>query len=329
MMEKDIATKDSRKLARPAAYAGFLVILALLPLFFSSPYYLHIFILVFIYIISASSMRLVITSGQMPLAHAAFMGIGAYVAAIPSKWFGWPPWLTIPMGALVAMGIGIIIAFPFARLRAMYYAMVSLFFGTAVVQVVPVLGRWTGSYSGLSGIQPIFMTFSKIPYYYFFLGLTVLCLLALYRFEFCRIGTKWKAIDQSYLVAASVGINEGRYRIFVLAVGCFFAGLAGAVYAQYNLVVSPNSFNMLATLWLVMYVLVGGVGNFAGPIIGTTILFMVPEVFRVLKQYSPFISAGILLVVVFMLPQGLAGLPKLVWSKVKKNSKYEMGRHDS
>jgi hypothetical protein len=56
---------------------------------------------------------------------------------------------------------------------------------------------------------------------------------------------------------------------------------------------------------------------------------MVPEVFRVLKQYSPFISAGILLVVVFMLPQGLAGLPKLVWSKVKKNSKYEMGRHDS
>jgi branched-chain amino acid transport system permease protein len=321
MIEKKISSGGRGKLAKPFAYAGIVVILALLPTFIKSPYYLHVFILTFIYIIAAASLRLVITSGQMPLAHAAFMGIGAYVAAIPSKWFGWPPWLTIPIGALVAMGIGILIAYPFARLRALYYAMVSLFFGTAVVQVIAVLGIWTGSYSGLSGIQPIFMVSSKVPYYYFFLGFTSLCLLALYRFEFCRIGTNWKAIDQSYLVAASVGINEGRYRIFVLAVGCFFAGLAGAVYAHYNLVVAPNSFDLLATLWLVMYVLIGGIGSFAGPIIGTSLLVIVPEVFRGLKQFVPFLSAGILLVVVYVLPGGLAGLPKLVWLRVTEHLK--------
>ena len=91
----------------------------------------------------------------------------------------------------------------------------------------------------------------------------------LYRFEFSRIGTTLKAIAQSHLVASSVGINEGFYRILAVGVGCFFVGLCGAGYAQYNLVISPTSFNFLATLWLVMYVLVGGIESFAGPIIGT------------------------------------------------------------
>jgi branched-chain amino acid transport system permease protein len=321
MLEQWIRTRDRKKLYKPAAYIGLVIILAIVPLFLKSPYLLHIFILTFIYIISSSSLRLITTSGQFPLAHAAFMGIGAYVAAIPSKWFGWPPFLTIPLGALVAMGIGIGIAYPFARLRAMYYAMVSLFFGTAIVQVIAVLGIWTGSYSGLSGIQPIFMASTKAPYYYFFLGFTSLCLLVLHRFEFCRIGTNWKAIDQSYMVAASVGINEGRYRIMALAVGCFFAGLAGSVYAHYNLVVAPSSFNLLATLWLVMYVLIGGIESFPGPIIGTALLIIIPEVFRGLKEFSPYISAAILLVVVFALPQGLVSLPNLVWTRFRKSRK--------
>jgi len=106
-------------------------------------------------------------------------------------------------------------------------------------------------------------------------------------------------------------------------VGCFFAGLAGAGYAHYNTVLSPASFGFMATLWLVMYVLLGGIESFAGPIIGTTILVLLPEFARDLKVYSPYLSAFLLLIVVFLMPQGLVSLPKMVmlWYSERKKGK--------
>jgi branched-chain amino acid transport system permease protein len=306
-------TKDKKNWSKIAVYAGLVVMIALLPLFIRSVYLLHILILTFIYIIAAVSLRTITISGQFPLAHAAFMGIGAYFAGMASKWLGWPPWMTIPMAALAAMGLGMLIGYPFSRLRALYYAMGSLFFGIGVIQIIYAGGIWTGGYSGFTGIPPLFpVGTSKVSYFYFFLGLALVSMIALYRFEFCRIGMNLKAIAQSYLVASSVGINEGWYRILAVGVGCFFAGLAGAGYAHYNQVISPASFNFLATLWLVMYVLIGGIGSFAGPIIGTFILILIPEFFRDLKIYSPFISAAILLIVVYLMPQGIVGLPQLM-----------------
>ena len=311
------------KWAKPASYLGLVIIVALLPLFVRSPYTLHILILSFIYVIAAVSLRTITISGQFPMAHGAFMGIGAYVAGMASRWLGWPPWITIPVAALVSMGLGILTGYPFARLRALYYAMGSLFFGIGIVLIIVAGGVWTGSYSGLTGIHPIFGG-SKELYYYLFLGLALVSTLALYRFEFSRIGINLKSIAQSHMVASSVGINEGFHRILAVAVGCFFAGLAGAGYAHYNLVLSPGSFNFLATLWLVMYVLVGGIGSFAGPIIGTFVLFLTPEIFRDLKIYSPFISAAILIVVVYFMPQGLVGLPQLVRSGISREEKEKL-----
>ena len=163
----------------------------------------------------------------------------------------------------------------------------------------------------------------KDPTDYFFLAMTVIVALALYRFEFSRIGTTLKAITQSHLVAASVGINEGFYRIMAVGVGCFFVGLAGGGYALYNQAVSPSSFNFLATLWLAMYVLVGGIESFAGPIVGTLALFLLPQAFRDLKYYSPFISAAVLLIVVYLMPKGLVSLPRLLKNLLKLKTREE------
>jgi branched-chain amino acid transport system permease protein len=179
--------------------------------------------------------------------------------------------------------------------------------------IISAGGVWTGGYSGLTGIRPMFVG-SRLSYYYFFFGLALASIVALYRFEFSRIGTNLKAIAQSHLVASSVGINEGWYRILAVGIGCFFVGLVGAAYAHYNLVLSPTSFDLSATLWIVMYVLIGGINSFTGPIIGTGILVLIPEFFRGLKIYSPYISAGILLIVVYFMPQGLVGLPQVVRS---------------
>lgn len=317
-----------RKYAKPAIYAGLIAWLSLLPAILSSIYMLHILILIFIYVIATVSLRTITISGQFPLAHAAFMGIGAYLSGMASKWLGLSPWLTIPSAALATSGIGMLLGFPFARLRALYYAMGTLFFGIGVLQIIYALGTLTGGYSGLVGIKPLFIG-SKLPYYYLFLGLAIVSIVALYRFEFSRIGTNLKAISQSHLVAASVGINEAWYRILSVGVGCFFVGLAGAGYAHYNLVLSSSSFNFMATLWLVMYVLIGGIGHFAGPIIGTFILILIPEFFRDLKMYSPFISAAILGIVVYLMPEGLVGLPKMVRSWLTERRKDKRSVHAS
>jgi len=292
--------------------------LVLLPVFVHKTYLLHVFILTLIYIIATSSLRFVTTSGQMPLAHAAFMGIGAYAAAIPAKWLGWPVWITIPLGGVVSMAIGTLIGYPFARLRALYYGMVCLFFGTGVLYFIFTFGIWTGSYSGLSGVTPLFLA-PKVYYYYFFLGVTALCLAILYRLESSRIGTSLKAISQSYLLASSVGINEAGYRVLAVAIGCFFVGIAGAFYAHYNLTISYTSFNLNATLWLFMYVLIGGLNSFLGPIIGPALLIVVPEIFRGLKQYVPFISAIILLIVVYGMPDGIVGIPEMIRSRLRRS----------
>jgi branched-chain amino acid transport system permease protein len=307
------AQLDGRKWAKLAAIGGFIAILCLLPMFTSSSYTLHIFILTFIYTMTTVSLRTITTSGQFPLAHGAFMGVGAYAAGMTSRWLGWPCWITIPSAALFTAALGILIGYPFSRLRTLYYAMGSLFFGLGVIQIIYAFGDWTGGYSGFAGVHPMF-TGSKVSYYYFSLGLAMVCAAALYRFEFSRIGTNLKAIHQSHEVASSVGINEAWYRVMVVAVGCFFAGLAGACYAHYNLVISAVSFNLGATLGLFMCVLVGGIFSFAGPIIGTFILTLFPEFLRDLKTYSPLVSAAILLIAVYLMPRGIVGLPQLMRS---------------
>lgn len=305
-------TTRSGRFHKAPALLGLVIVLCTFPLWIKSQFLVHILIITFIYIVATASLRTITVSGQFPLAHAAFMGIGAYTSAVVSKEFGVSPWLTIPLGGLVAMGVGIFIGFPFARLRALYYAMVSLFFGIGVLQVFFVLNVYTLAYRGLTGIPPLLPGASKIHYYYFFMGFALLCLAALYRFEFSRIGTTLRAIAQSHQVASSVGISEAKYRVLVLAVGCFFVGVTGGVYAHYNRTLSYPLFDMTATLWMFMYVLIGGIGSFAGPIVGTAILMIIPELFRELKAFVPYVTAAILFIVVFAMPQGLVGLPGLL-----------------
>jgi branched-chain amino acid transport system permease protein len=312
---------SKHKWIRIMTLACILIILVLFPLF-SSPYTQHIFSLTFIYIVASVSLRTISISGQFPLAHGAFMGIGAYLSGMATKWLGMSPWMTIPLAALATSGLGMLFGYPFSRLRALYYAMGSLFLGVGLIQIILAGGMWTGGYAGLTGIRPIFYG-SRATYYYFFLALTLVCVTVLYRFEFSRIGRTLKAVAQSHLVASSVGINEGGYRVLAAGVGCFFVGLVGAAYAHYNLVLASSSFDLSATLWLVMYVLIGGINSFAGPIVGTAILVLIPEFFRGLKIYSPFISAAILLLVVYLLPGGLVSVPRLAasWYKGLKKGK--------
>jgi branched-chain amino acid transport system permease protein len=303
------------KWVKPAALLVLVFILAIIPLFMTDLYLLHCIILTFIYIVAAVSLRTIIISGQFPLAHGAFMGVGAFVAGMASRHLSWSPAITIPLGAIAAGIIGILFAYVFSRLRTVYYAMGSLFFGVAVIYILQAGGNITGGYLGLT-VAPIFRGTSKIPYYYFFLGLGLFSLIALYRFEFSRIGVILKSVAQSYTLASSVGINERQYRVLAVGVGCVFVGLIGAAFAHYNGIATSASFNLGATFWLMMYVLIGGFGSFAGPIIGTPILYFIPQYyFSNMRAYSPYLPAVILIVIAYFMPQGIYGLLMVIKSR--------------
>lgn len=285
-------------------WLGVPVALLSLPLVVKGIYVLHVINLTILYIIATCSFRTIMLSGQFPLAHGAFMAIGAYVSGCLSKWLGWSPWICIPLGALSAALIGIVIGYPFARLRTLYYAMISLFFGMLVVSAIEGLPLITGGESGLIGIPPL-LGFSKHNYYYFFLLIGALSLLLLYRMEHSRIGLTWLAIAQSPLVAQSVGINERFYRVFALAVGSFFAGFSGSLYAHYMLVISPANLGLMASLMFLLYIVVGGMRNFWGPVLGVALLRAIPELFRMAGEFVPYISASLLLVMAYSRRDGI------------------------
>ena len=122
--------------------------------------------------------------GAFSIAIGAFMGIGAYTAAIPSVWLHWSPWVTIPLGAVAATILGAALAFPFARLRTIYYAMGTLFLGYVVINLITAGGKTTGMSTGLGGVEPLFS--DRAHYYYLTLGLTIISMICMHRFEFIR-----------------------------------------------------------------------------------------------------------------------------------------------
>jgi branched-chain amino acid transport system permease protein len=283
-------------------------ILVALPILGLSIFFVHTLIGVFIWIIVASSLRLLNLSGQGSIGHAAFMAIGAYTSAILAKYLGWTPWVTMPIGIIATVIVAFLVGVPFTRVRGIYFTMVSLFFGIGVLAVDQVFNEYTGGYSGLVSIPHLF-GYDKIPYYYFCLGLMVACLGIMYRLENSRIGLTWKAVAQSYSVASSIGINEAWQRILCLGVSCFFAGVAGVAYAHYYAILTQETFSFNTSINVFVYMTVGGIDLFTGPLVGTAVLLIIPEILRHLKEYVPFVYAGILLVVLFLMPQGLAGLP--------------------
>jgi branched-chain amino acid transport system permease protein len=308
-------TRKPRRWAGLGAVGAVLIVLALLPLAISGSYYMHVLILAFVYVVVSSGFRTISISGQFNIAQGAFMGIGAYAAAIPSVWLHWSPWATIPLGAVAATIIGSIIAFPFARLRTVYYAMGTLFLGYVIMNLITAGGKTTGMSTGLGGVQPLFS--NRTHYYYLAFGLMIVSLACMYRFEFSRIGVRMKAVAQSHQVAASVGIGERRNRVLAVAFGSFFTGILGAFYCHYQGVASPSSYGLGATLLIIMYVLVGGLNSFWGPSVGVLVLLIVPEFFfRDLKGDLPYVTAAILLIIAFLLPDGIVGLVKLIKGRV-------------
>jgi branched-chain amino acid transport system permease protein len=240
------------------------------------------------------------------------MSVGAYTSGLLAKNLGVPFEVSLLAGALLATAVGLVIGYPSLRLRGVYFAMVTVAFVEVIRLIAQLWVPLTRGMSGLSGIpKPSILGITlvtKTSQYYLALTLMLVILLVLYKLESSRLGFIWKSIGMSENLAQSLGINIAKHKLIAFALGCFFAGVAGAYYAHFIRFLFPPEFGFLMATNILVYNFVGGRGHFAGPIVGAVFLSLLSEPFRGSPYETIFFSIAMLLTILF-LPGGLITLP--------------------
>jgi branched-chain amino acid transport system permease protein len=229
-------------------------------------------------------------AGLLDLGYAAFFAIGSYsYAMLASQQFGIhvPFWLMLFAASCIAAIFGILLGAPTLRLRGDYLAIVTLGFGEIVPQTFLNLSQWTNGPNGISSLdQPSLFGhrfgFSATPYYYVMLGLIVLGILVARNLQDSRLGRAWMAIREDELAARHVGINTTVTKLSAFALGASFSGLAGVAYAAKLDLVSPDQFQFNVSVLVLSMLVLGGMGNIPGVIVGSFVLsfinsFLLPQ----------------------------------------------------
>lgn len=309
----------NNRIMKVIIYVAFATFLLTIPLFVKSVYFLHILIMVGINVIAASSLGLIVQTGHISFAHPAFMAIGAYTSTLLVTKIGLSYWLALPLAAITAGLVAFLIGYPILRMKGAYFFLVTFAFLEFIRLIFNYFRNPFGGSRGIIRIpQPIFdlpglpkieFTPSGSSYYYLILFLTAVTLFVLYRMEESRYGRIFKAIEQNDILAESLGVTIMKYNLLAFIVGCFFAGVAGAFTAPFLTFISPHLFSLHVAIFLIIYVIVGGIGSITGAVVGAVVLTVIPEFLRATGYYEMMLFAILLIVVTLFFPGGLISLP--------------------
>ncbi len=295
-----------------------------LPIIVQDPRWFHTLIMIGIAIMLTTSLRLSLVAGIFNLGQIAFYAIGAYTRALLESYFGLSFWLCLPVAGIIAGLVALAIGYLTIRVKGVFFLMISLAFVEIVrLTIMGLFGGYKIFHISPSDsiIVPHLFSIeftSKFPYYYIILALMVITLFVLYRIEKSRIGAVLYSIADNEPLAKSIGINSVSYRVMAFCVSSFFAGIAGAFYATYIGTVGPQGFNIWASIVLFIMIVVGGMGSLWGPVIGAIFLTVLPEFLAIIPDYAPIVYALFVILIFFLLPEGLIGLPRLIKRKVFK-----------
>jgi branched-chain amino acid transport system permease protein len=313
-----------------------LAALALAPLVLDA-YYLHALILAMIFLLPALGLNLILGyTGMLSLAQGVFFGLGAYASALLSMHFGTPFVFNLFAAGLIAALIALPLGIPALRLRATSFVMCTLGF---VVIAQMVAKNWVGltrgdmGLSGIArpriGIGDAAIAITQIPqYFYLILVVAVLAALAFVALIRSPAGRCMVAIRDNETLAESLGVPTWTYKLIVFMLSAAFAGLGGSLYAHYETVVSPLVFQMYYSNTILIIVLGGGVGRVSGAVIGSFLFVAVTEALRIAPELRMIIYGFVLLLLVFLFPQGVAPLVERAteWLSRQGGSPQQPGR---
>ncbi|MDI6822817.1 MAG: branched-chain amino acid ABC transporter permease [Bacillota bacterium] len=281
------------------------VALFVFPLFSREPYLLRILTLSCIFAIFAASWDLLSGYvGQLNLGHAIFFGVAAYASALLNLHLGLPPWLTIPLGALVAVFTGLAVGIPCLRLKGQYLSLATLAFPIILTGLVFLFPDLTGGELGVSGLTRL--AGSRLAEYYVSLTLAVgLCLLT-WKITDSNLGIIFHAIREDEIAARASGINTPRYKLLAFCLSGFFAGISGGLYAHFMRLAGPGTLSVLTSFQPVIWTIFGGIATVYGAVVGVFVLFPLMEVLRLAPELRMFLYAAIIVLALRFVPEGIA-----------------------
>jgi len=282
-------------------------------------YLLHILILIGIYTILSVSLNLIAGyAGLLSIAHAAFYGIGAYVAALMALNLQSPLLVNLVCAVILCGLLGAVVGIPSLRIREDYFVIATFAFQVIVFSTLNNWVSFTGGPMGLPGIpQATILGRTISSHFGFLLVVAFFCALTLWvagRIVRSPFGRVLKTIREDEVFAQAAGKNVGAYKVLVFVIGAGMAAVAGVMYAYYISFIDPTSFTVMESIFILSIVIIGGAGSLRGPVLGAVVLVVLPELLRFVGMPSAvaanarqIIYGGLLVAMMMWRPQGLLG----------------------
>lgn len=288
-----------------------LAVAAILP-FLLSPYWVYLASEVVIYAVATLGLDLLFgRTGQLSLAHASFMGLGAYTAAVCAA-IGVSVWYQIPIVFVVSIVAGIVVAVPTLRLSGLRLALVTLLFGELFTWAVIQTSALTGGSEGMSVPALNIVSFSTgdaTQGYYLVVSVGLIASLCHWQLRRTQFGRAMLAVRDSEMAAHSVGVDVVRTKVAAFILAAVFASVSGFLYSYIVGFVSPSTFGLFPSVYFLVAVILGGAGSGIGSWLGACYLVLVPQIFTMIGRPNlfPIVGGAILVVVALLLPSGLVG----------------------
>ena len=315
--------------ATPAWQRGLLVVgglvLALAPLWVLESF--HLFQLTMAVIMALAVLGLNIVSGyngQISLGHGAFYAVGAYVTAILMSHFDWSFWATLPFSAVICAALGWAIGFPALRLAGHYLALTTFALAVAVPQLLKhkALEDWTGGVQGLFLVKPEPPAFLPVTpdQYMYLVALAVSGVLFLLAWNLIRgrTGRALMATRDHPTAAEAMGMDIASLKTKAFAISALITGIAGSLSAVAIEFVAPDSFTFFVSITLFVGMVAGGVASIMGSLFGGLFVLFVPNIAESISKAAPGVIYGIILILfLYLLPDGFAGLLRRIAGKLR------------
>jgi branched-chain amino acid transport system permease protein len=285
---------------------------ALFPLLTSSPYYLHVAILVLINSTFSMSLSIIARTGQLSLCHAGFASIGGYMSALGAMRLGIPPVFGVLIGGMIAGLVALPLGWIILKLRGVYFVLVTFTFGQMLTLLAIDAQSITEGANGLVGVPPLsifgYVFIDRLSYFYLAGGFAALVFLFTWRLLSAPAGRNFICVEENLQLAESTGIDARRTQVLAFVLGSAIAGMAGAIMTHYIRYISPDSFTFWTSVAFITMMVVGGRWALAGPFIGALIITPLPELLRATGGLQHIIYGAILILVLQFLPDGVASL---------------------